>query len=133
MMETKTSGESIASQVEQEHRKQQRFAMPIPIQVAGQDCHGRFFCEATQTEDESEAGCRFALRNAELAPGAVVAIQVISRKPGIVPPKRPAFFEVQWCEHEPDGRWDIGALKVRREGIWDLVFAESVMESDPAT
>jgi hypothetical protein len=119
-MENVTDWAELSKLAMQDRRKGKRVPLAFPIEVSGFDRNGRHFSEATKTCDISEAGCRFGIK-AQLKPGDVVAIKLITRGNGLTPASKALLFQIAWVKPEPEG-WAAGALKLQPENIWHMSF-----------
>ncbi len=122
-MENLTEWEELSQAVMEDRRKGKRVPLAFLIEVSGFDRTGRHFSETTKTSDISEAGCSFRIK-AQLEPGDVVAIQLITSKNGQAPASKALLFQIAWARPEPDG-WAMGALKLQPENIWHMAFPPS--------
>jgi len=119
-MEILTDWAELTKLAMEDRRKGKRVPLAFPIEVSGFDRTGRHFSEATKTSDISEAGCRFRIK-AQLEPGEVVAIKLITRGNGLAPASKALLFQIVWVSRHPDC-WEVGALKLQPENIWHMSF-----------
>lgn len=120
MTATKTPyWEELNSMIGEDRRKERRIPLTFPVEVNGFDRQGRYFSERTATTDVSEWGCRLQLV-AEVEPGTVVALRIVSRAPdsGV---RRALLFQIVWVEWS-DGLNAVGAAKLQSENIWNMAF-----------
>jgi hypothetical protein len=111
--------EELNSLIGEDRRRERRIPLTFPVEVNGFDRQGRYFSERTTTTDVSEWGCRLQLA-AEVEPGTVVALRIVSRSPekGV---RRALLFQIVWVEWG-DGSSSVGAAKLQTENIWNMAF-----------
>lgn len=100
--------ESKMASVHMDHRREERYAATIPIDVTGVCQDGTPFYERTTTTNMSEWGCGFSLPM-EISVDAIVALRVVGQEgEGAV---EPILFQV--VRAKSDGKtWEIGAWKL---------------------
>lgn len=113
---------TLSAMVGEDRRKEKRIPLAFPIEAYGFDRAGHFFSHRTSTLDVSESGCRFPVQ-AELAPGAVIAIRMVSRH-GDGRGAKALLFQVAWCRHEANG-WEAGVEKLQPEALWHMAFPKT--------
>lgn len=124
MTTTKTPyWEELNSMIGEDRRRERRIPLTFPVEVNGFDCQGRYFSERTATTDVSEWGCRMQLA-ADVEPGTVVALRIVSRAPesGV---RRALLFQIVWVEFA-EGAKMVGAAKLQPENIWRMDFPGQV-------
>lgn len=111
--------EELNALIGDDRRRERRIPLTFPVEVNGFDRQGRYFSERTATTDVSEWGCRLQLA-ADVEPGTVVALRIVSRAPesGI---RRALLFQIVWVEWG-EGFNTVGAAKLQSENIWNMAF-----------
>ena len=99
-------------------RREERFALPFEIEVAGIDGGGEAFHIKIATRNVSLWGCGF-VSPIELRKDDIVAIHVAAPEgPGAME-RPPIRFQVVRVEREVDG-WAIGAWKMETDDAWGV-------------
>jgi hypothetical protein len=99
-----------------EERREQRYTVPIAIEVSGIDRSGEVFRERTFTSNISEWGCGFLL-SVELKADEMIALGVTSKLPEKPAQARQSLFQVRHVERH-EGGWLVGAWKMDSEDVW---------------
>ena len=99
-------------------RREERFALPFAIEVAGIDGEGEAFHIKVETKNVSLWGCGF-VSPIELRKDDMVAIHVAAPEgPGAME-RPPIRFQVVRAERDERG-WSIGAWKMDSDDAWGV-------------
>lgn len=99
-------------------RREERFALPFPIEVSGINGDGEVFHVTVQTRNVSHWGCGF-LSPIEMKKNDIVAIRVAAAKGVGVIERPPIRFQVVRADREERG-WAIGAWKMESDDAWGV-------------
>jgi hypothetical protein len=98
------------------HRREQRFEIPIEIEVSGIGRDGKAFHECAVTSNVSEWGCAFPL-SVELKADDIIAVRVLSTNASDPAPTGQTMFQVVRVQRDKDG-WAVGAWKMDGGDTW---------------
>jgi hypothetical protein len=112
--------EALSKEFNLDRRAGKRVNLKFPIEVSGFNRLGLLFAESTQTDDISESGCRFSLKES-VNRGDVIAVKLLNRKGEHRLAARAELFQIVWRAQER-GVWTIGALKLRTDKFWEVNF-----------
>ncbi len=112
--------ETLSKELNLDRRTGKRVNLKFPIEVSGFNHSGLLFAENTETNDVSEAGCRFSLEES-IDRGDVVAIKLLKRDRKDRVAARAELFQIVWRAREGE-IWSVGALKLRNDKFWEVSF-----------
>jgi hypothetical protein len=119
-MDPATEWEALSREVSRDRRRGKRVNLRFVIEVSGFNRFGLLFAETTETDNISESGCRFKLK--ELAScGDVIAIKLLTHRGKEHGAGRAELFQIVWRGKE-EGNWVVGALKLRDDKFWEVHF-----------
>jgi PilZ domain len=128
-MDGKTDWAGIAEETRLNRRREERQVIRFPIEVSGIDAQGKPFTERTTTEDVSESGVRFSLRN-PLEFEAVVAVKLVHQDGPTFFVGKLVLYQVRRVDVQGELRL-VGAVKLQSASIWNS--GENSADTRPPT